>query len=540
MSDVFISYARSTAKQAQQVAEALRGLGYTVWIDDDLPAHRTYSRVIEEQMAAAKAAVVIWSTDAVQSEWVLSEANRAREDRKLVQVMTDRARLPMPFDTIQCADLAGWTGDLQAPGWCKVAASIADLAGGAARATAPAADTPLRLPTKPSIAVMPFANVSGDPEQEYFADGMVLEIVEALSRFKSLFVIASGSTLSFKGKSVSPKDAGRQLGVRYVLDGSVRKAGGRVRIGVQLIDATDGAQIWTHRFEDTLEDVFDLQDKVALAVAGKIEPTIQEADIRRAIARPTDNMGGYELYLRAVALSRTRRKADTLGELELLDRSIGLDPQYAAALSLAAFCHMLIVLYGWSDDPKGHRREGIELARRAQKAPGDDADTLARLAAAISGLEQDNAAAVVLIDRALTLNPGSAYVWLTSGNLRLILGDLDVAVEHLDTSIRLDPLSPDRWLQLGFLGRARFHQGRYAEAVAPLKEASQLSDAPFLLPYLAATYGYLRQAGAARAVLDRYRALSPQPFAIMVGPEILSRVLDGIALAGEESANGPS
>ena len=543
MSDVFISYARSTAKQAQQVAEALRAHGYSVWIDDDLPAHRTYSRVIEEQMTAAKAAVVIWSADAVQSEWVMSEANRAREDRKLVQVMTDRARLPMPFDTIQCADLAGWTGDTGTPGWRKVVASIGELVSGPAPRPGLAASTgyaPLPLPSKPSIAVMPLANLSDDPNQEYFADGMVDEITNALSRFKSLFVIASASTLSFKGKAVSPQEVGRQLGVCYVLDGSVRKAGHRVRISVKLIDAADGAQVWSERFDDTLEDVFDLQDRVALAVAGKIGPTIQEADIRRANARPTDNMGSYELYLRAVALSRTRRKADALEELELLDRAVALDSQYGAALSLAAFCHMLIVLYGWSDDPETHCDQGIELVRRAQKAPGDDAETLARLAAAISGLERDNAAAVVLIDRALALNPGSAYVWLTSGNLQLILGDPDVAVEHVETSIRLDPLSPDRWLQLGFLGRARFHQGRYAEAVAPLKEASQLSDAPFLLPYLAATYGYLGQAGAAREVLARYRALSPQPIAIMVGAVVLNQVLEGIALAGEEPANGPA
>ena len=158
MSDVFISYARSTAKQAQQVAETLRGLGYSVWIDDDLPAHRTYSRVIEEQMTAAKAAVVIWSVDAVQSEWVMSEANRAREDHKLVQVTTDTSRLPMPFDTIQCADLTGWTGDLDAPGWRKVVASIADLLGGASVAAASASPPP-PLPSKPSIAVLPFATV---------------------------------------------------------------------------------------------------------------------------------------------------------------------------------------------------------------------------------------------------------------------------------------------------------------------------------------------------------------------------------------------
>jgi adenylate cyclase len=313
MSDVFISYARSTARQAQQVAEALRGLGYSVWIDDDLPAHRTYSRVIEEQMAVAKATVVIWSADAVQSEWVLSEANRAREDRKLVQLATDKSRLPMPFDTVQCTDLAGWSGDTEAAGWRKVAASVADLVGGATVTATQVADVPLPLPSKPSIAVIPFTNLSGDPEQDYFADGMVVEIVEALSRIRSIFVIASGSSLSFKGKGVGAQDAARQLGVRFVLEGSVRKAGGRVRIGVQLIDAADSTQIWSHHFEDTLEDVFALQDRIAVSVAGVVEPSLHQAEIRRASVRPTDNMGSYDLHLRALPLLRANVRRRSAG-----------------------------------------------------------------------------------------------------------------------------------------------------------------------------------------------------------------------------------
>ena len=273
MADIFISYARSTAKQAQAVAAALRGLGYSVWIDDDLPAHRAYTPVIEEQLTAAKAAVVIWSADAVQSEWVLSEANRAREDRKLVQVTTDESRLPMPFDTIQCADLARWSGDLATPGWRKVVASVSDLIGGRSVTAAP----PPTLPSKPSIAVLPFADMTGAEGQDYFVDGMVAEITTALSRIRSIFVIASSSALTFKGQGIGAQDAARQLGVRYVLEGSVRRAAGRVRIAVQLIDASDSVQIWTQRFDDTLDDVFALQDKVALAVAGQIEPTLQSA-----------------------------------------------------------------------------------------------------------------------------------------------------------------------------------------------------------------------------------------------------------------------
>jgi len=375
MSDIFISYARSTAKQARQIAETLRDLGYGVWLDDELPAHRAYAEVIEERLKAAKAVVVIWSAEAAKSEWVQSEADRGRELKKLVQLSVDGAKLPMPFDRIQCADLAGWAGDLETPGWRKVIASIADLVGAtpAQPATAPA----LALPSKPSIAVLPFANLSGDPEQDYFADGMVVEIVAALSRIKSIFVIASGSTLALKGAGLGPREAATRLGVRYVLEGNVRKAGVRVRIAVQLIDASDGAQIWTHRFEDTLEDVFALQDRVALSAAGVIEPAVLETEVRGASGRPTDDMGSYDLYLRAVAVLSTYVWEDVSKALDFVERAVALDPNHAAAVGLAARIHYLIDLYGWSDDGEGHRRRAVELAHRALRLAGDDAYELA-------------------------------------------------------------------------------------------------------------------------------------------------------------------
>ncbi len=268
MADIFISYARSTAKQAQAVAEALRSQGYGVWLDDAIPAHRAYADVIEEELKALTA-VVVWSADAVKSQWVQSEADHAREAGKLVQLNIDGALLPMPFDRIQCADLTGWTGDADAPGWRRVAASIATLTAGAAAAP-PAAPVVKALPQgqlKPSIAVMPFANLSNDPEQDYFVDGVVEEIVSALSRFKSLFVTSAGDGLVSDGKAMSPQDAAHQLGVRYLLEGSVRKSGGRVRIAVHLVDASNGAEIWADRLDDTMEDVFALQDRVAARVA---------------------------------------------------------------------------------------------------------------------------------------------------------------------------------------------------------------------------------------------------------------------------------
>jgi adenylate cyclase len=357
---------------------------------------------------------------------------------------------------------------------------------------------------------MPFANLSGDPEQDYFADGMVVEIVEALSRIRSIFVIASGSSLSLKGKGVGVQEAARQLGVRYVLEGSVRKAGGRVRIGVQLIDSADGAQIWTHRFEDTLEDVFALQDSVALAVAGKIEPTVLQAEIRRASARPTDNLSSYDLYLRAIPLRRTFVRADMLEALDLASRAITLDPDFGPALALASTCHRLIIVNRWSDDLDDHRRLGLELAHRALKAAGDDAAVLAGVAASLDMLEDDHGAAVALLERALTLNPGCATAWLFSGIVRLRAGETDAAIENLRTALRLDPLGPGQPATTGFIGRALFQQGRFREAVPLMKEQLQHVDAPMPQAFLAAAYGHLGQAGEAQAALARYRAISPQ------------------------------
>jgi TolB-like protein len=537
MSDVFISYARSTAKQANAAAEALRSLGYSVWLDDELLAHHAYTHTIEAQLNAAKAALVIWSTEAVKSEWVLSEANRAREDRKLVQLKLDGARLPMPFDQTQCMDLTGWSGDANAPGWRKVVASIAELTG-AGGSTAVA--TPPPLPSKPSIVVMPFANLSGDPAQDYFSDGMVVEIVEALSRIRSIFVIGSGSTLSFKGKAASPQEAARQLGVRYVLEGSVRKAGDRVRIGVQLTDAADAVQIWTHRFEDTLDDVFALQDRVAISVAAKIEPTVEQAEIRRESGGPTDSVDSYDLYLRAVSRFRVFSKAEIAAALDLLSRAIVLDPGNAPALALAASCHRSMVIYGWSDDADEGRRQGIELAHRAVQAAGDDASVLASVANDLAFLERDMPAAVAIADRAVALNPGSANAWFNSAAARLLAGDLERGIEQIATSARLDPTGPNRAARALLTAVARFYQRRFGEAVGLAKEVIQLAPSPGAYAILTTSLAQLGQIGAAGEALARYQAMTPMPMETLarsftIVPDHLKLLLDAIALA--ESGN---
>ncbi len=394
---------------------------------------------------------------------------------------------------------------------------------------------PPPLPSKPSIAVMPFANLSGDPEQEALADGMVEEIARALSRFKSIFVIGGASGLAFKGQAATPQEVGRILGVRYVLEGSVRKAADRIRIAVKLIDASDGAQIWADRFEGGVDDVFALQDRVALSAAGIIEPAVQTLETRRAMRRPTDNVGSYELWLRANNLTDAHRRAEVSEALALLNRAITLDPRFAMALSSAAWCYSFILMNGWSDDPEAHRRQGLDLAQSALRIGSDDPDVLTNTAMALWQLGQGLEPSVAMMDRAIALNPGSSNCWYLSAVLRLFASEPETAVEHILMSIRLDPLSPGVSARLLPLGGARFLQRRFEEAVAHLTEAGRVIETSAIFAVLAASCGHLGRISQARAALERYRAVSQIPVSEVSGifrnADHRQLFLAGIALA---------
>jgi len=249
----------------------------------------------------------------------------------------------------------------------------------------------LPLPYKPSIAVLPFANLSGDPEQEYFADGMVEEIITALSRIRWLFVIARNSSFTYKGRPIDVKEVGRDLGVRYVLEGSVRKAAGRVRITAQLVEAKSGAHLWADRFDGSVEDVFDLQDLVATSVAGVIEPALQAAEIARSVSRPTQDLTAYDIYLRAVATFFPIGKEQVCHALVLLEQAIAIDGHYGPALCWAAICCWQMVTDGWSDEPQAARRRAITLARQALEAASDDPGVLANSTFVLAWLSFDGA-----------------------------------------------------------------------------------------------------------------------------------------------------
>jgi TolB-like protein/class 3 adenylate cyclase len=399
----------------------------------------------------------------------------------------------------------------------------------------PAVQPPaLPLPDKPSIAVLPFQNMSGDPEQEYFVDGMVEEIITALSRIHWLFVIARNSTFTYKGQSVDVKQVGRELGVRYVLEGSVRKAGQRVRITSQLIDALTGAHLWADRFDGSLEDVFDLQDKIALSVAGVIEPALQAAEMRRSAARPTIDLTAYDLYLRALAIFFPITRERTLEALGLLEQAIGIDRHYGAALAWAALCHTRLISGGWAAEPETNRRKGTDLARQALQATQNDPTVIANAALVLARFDEDIGAMIGLVDRALALNPSFARGWNVSGLLRLYAGEPDLAIEHVETALRLSPRERIG-LPLNQMGIAYFFKRQFDEAASKLLLSIQ-DDPGFPVPYrfLAACYAQMGHLDDARAMVARLRAITPQvmpsdlPFR---RPEDRELLLSGLRLA---------
>jgi TolB-like protein/tetratricopeptide (TPR) repeat protein len=398
----------------------------------------------------------------------------------------------------------------------------------------------LALPDKPSIAVLAFSNLSGDPEQEYFADGIVEDIITALSRIPWLFVIARNSSFTYKGKAVDVKQVGRELGVRYVLEGSVRKAGNRVRITGQLIDAATGAHVWADRFEGPLDDIFDLQDKITACVAGVIEPALRKAEIERVRRKPTESLDAYDLYLRALPLHMASRDANQEA-LRLLRRAIALDPSFATAYALAGECYVIQRTSGWVQPSDPSLAEGIRLARMAAALGQNDPEALALSALVLDNLAGEKQAALGLVERALTLSPSSAFAWTISGGTRSNLGETDLALAHLERAARLSPLDPLDWFRCLIIASLHLDAQRYEEASASADKALQgKPDYPPALRIKAAVCGHLGRLAEGQAWVERLLAIDPQMttssvrlyYSVIWPQPRLEAYLDGLRKAG--------
>ncbi|MGY8667763.1 winged helix-turn-helix domain-containing tetratricopeptide repeat protein [Bradyrhizobium sp. UFLA05-109] len=369
------------------------------------------------------------------------------------------------------------------------------------------------LPDRPSIAVLPFQNMSGDPDQDYFADGMVDEITTALSRFKFLFVIARNSSFAYKGKAVDIKQVGRELGVRYVLEGSVRKAAGKVRIIGRLIDAATGMYLWADRFEGDLTDIFALQDRMTESVVSAVAPKMFQIEIGLAARRPND-LSAYDLCLRAVPHLNSRTPEGAAEALRLASRALEIDPGYGFAATLAGTCHFVNVAEEWAADPKSQAAaiaEGFRLLRLAIRIDENDCEALSALSRATSMWTSDFDTAKDLADRAVSANPNAADAWVHRGWTYLTAGRPEEAIRSFERAIRLSPF--DRLLvsNLVGIGCALIDLGRFDEAVASARKALQ-RDKTYGAAHrcLAAALTHLGQDMEAKKTATRLLEIEPE------------------------------
>jgi adenylate cyclase len=340
------------------------------------------------------------------------------------------------------------------------------LAGAQSAVPVKATASALALPDKPSIAVLPFQNMSGDAEQEHFADGMVEDIITGLSRSKALLVIARNSTFTYKGKAVDIKKVGRELGVRYVLEGSVRKSGNRVRITGQLIDAANGTHLWADRFDGLLDDVFDLQDRVTSSVIGAISPQLERAEIERAQRKPTESLRAYDYYLRALAAGYRFTREANLEMIELTRAASAIDPQFALPYALAAFSFTQRKAFGWSTNIADEISETSRLVRYAIELDRDDARVLAMAGFGLVYVVGNVEEGAIFLARAIQLDPNLVLARTWTGWTKVYLGDMDGAIEQLEVALRVNPLDPLRHTISTAMAYAHFFAGRNAEASA--------------------------------------------------------------------------
>jgi adenylate cyclase len=506
MSHVFISYARPDEPLASLIADSLRGDGFEVWRDDELPAHRAYAEVIEERINGARAVVVLWSAEAAKSQWVRAEADTARAKLTLVQATLDGTIPPMPFNQIQCADLKAWDGQRTAAGWRKLAASVAELAG------APAStESPRESARDVSICVLPFQNMSGDAEQEYFSDGISEDITTDLSKVSALEVIARNTAFTFKGQSVNVCEVARKLGVSHVLEGSVRKVGNKVRITAQLIEGRSGGHLWADRFDRDLDDIFAIQDEISKAIVRALKIKLLPEEKKAIEQRGTQSAEAYNLYLLARQYWVTGNHGDPRREervMRICSRTVEIDPYYADAWALLALaqCNLRYQYDREVDD-------GFAAAHAALAIDPTIAEAHLPMFKRLQERRQFDAAAAEM-ETAIRLGPESWSVNKEAGRFYLMQRDVGTATRHYEKAVEIMDTDFHAWAMLATCYQATGESAKRREAAKKMVSEAQraIQQDPSngaALGILAGGYALLGEREKAREWIDRALLIDP-------------------------------
>ena len=473
MTDVFISYARPDEATAEKVAAALRSANYQVWRDDELPAHRAYADVIEERLKGAKAVIVLWSREGAKSHWVRAEADAARAAGTLVQATLDGSPAPMPFNQIQCADLSSWSGELDLPGWLKLTDSVRELTGAPLACAQREAKSQAR---ERSICVLPFANMSGDAEQEYFSDGISEDITTDLSKVSALSVTARNTAFQFKGQSVDVGNVAKKLAVSHVLEGSVRKAGNRVRITAQLIDGRTGDHVWAERFDRELTDIFAVQDELSTAIVAALKVQLLPGE-KQAMERGTASAEAYDLYLMARNYWVTGNYGDAKRDekvIRICQRAIEIDGAYAHAWALTALAQSHLHLYFGKGD-----ENGLAAAERALSIDSNIAEAHCVKARHLAD-QGRTADAAEQLSVALQLDPESWDVNNEAGRQALLNRRIEEAARFFEKSASLMDSDFHSWGILTTCYRSMGEQEKFDHALRMVVDKSEaaLRDDP--------------------------------------------------------------
>jgi len=535
MADIFISYARPSEAAAVQLASHFRALGYSVWRDDELPAHRPYADVIEERLREAKAVVVVWSAAALKSQWVRAEAEMAREARTLVQLSIDGVLPPLPFNQIQCADMNGWHNNGNAPGLQKIEASLAELLQRPGLQTTARPATSVQ-PTRPEqfagraiVAVPPAARAAGSASADaghpdHPGEGLRADIMAALSNYIMLAILPS-----------------RDEFADYCLDITARRSQHAIRVSARLTAVASGETVWMERYDGTDSTLFELEDKATLEVAASVEACIRRRVLKQAIQTPENSDDSDALYLRG-AMQVMRAEKDSFVEATaLFERVIAEKPQHQHALAVAALAHLNIWMNGYLEGSESDRETALEYARRTLALSDSDPMSTGLAAATLAFVGEPMDISIALIDRILALHPTFSPAWLWSGQIRLIQGDLETALNHLETSSRLDPHMTSREFVLGARGAAEMLLGRFADASKSLREAFHLTGHNVMNNlFLAACHAHLGEQSEARAQLARAAAIAPpQRFRLPLrNPQHRALFSAGLDLAARPAETG--